>query len=221
MNIGQIYNRTTWNAFGDSTPDDSVEMHMQSTFGIIADAHRKIQVDNDLWFMQASDTVPITAPDQEYALPTRFKREIVFRYLNSDGNYTEPLVRITQREAEINYTNPDTEEDYPLVYSVYGSYMYLHPKPKVDSTLYRKYYAFLERPSSVDDTDELTEHGAEVLIALSTIELLKTIHDLERISIYITHYKSALDTLLSLNNKRKIEELRGSASRYKLRYWDL
>lgn len=77
MTLDEIYNKISWMYFGDTTPAASVSTQFQAvTEGIIANMHRRIQEDDDYWFMENHYSVVVPAYTRTIALPSEFKRMI-------------------------------------------------------------------------------------------------------------------------------------------------
>jgi len=149
MTITQIIAKINWLVFGDSTPPTSVTTHMTGVDEeFIADIHRQIQIEWDYWFMEILDTLAITTPTQSYALPSRFKRELSLYITNAQSTYEPPLQRLMRSQAEVTFTDPAGTAVYPTHYEIFGATtpMKLWPKPSSNSTLNRRYYAFLQPP---------------------------------------------------------------------------
>jgi hypothetical protein len=149
LNITQIITKINWLLFGDSTAPTSVTTHFAGVDEeFIADMHRQVQTEWDYWFMENLDTQSIAASTQSYALPTRFKRELSLWITNSESLYEQPLQRLMRAQAETTFRNPAETAVYPTHYEIWGATtpLKLWPIPSSDSTLNRRYYAFLQPP---------------------------------------------------------------------------
>lgn len=77
MTLGEIFERVKWIYFGDTGQPTSVDTHYQAAAeGVISNIHRKIQEDNDYWFMEKYYSTSVSAYTRNISLPDEFKHEV-------------------------------------------------------------------------------------------------------------------------------------------------
>lgn len=201
MTFQQVYDQIVWNIWGDTIPPASVPINLQSPTGLISDFHRKIQEEENFWFMETETTQAVTTGTSDYALPTYFKEPIGLRFLTSDGDYTELLRRIWRREKFVGFQSGSETADYPEYYEIFEGNICLLPEPCVDSTLYIRYYKYLDRPTNFATDDAMISNtaGALALVYRVCEYIAKILKDEAGSQVYFQKYMMELDKLKSID----------------------
>lgn len=193
MTLQEIYDRAIWYVFGNSVPVASVATNLQGATGIIAAEHRHVQEEYNYWFMETDDTVSLVSGTQGYAIPSLFKMEVSFFVEDADGYYLPPLQRLTRGQSPVTFQPTDTGT--PTHYELWNGNINLFPTPDAALTLHRRYYAFLTPLVNLTDTDDLTVHGADVLIYKTAYELAVNLDYENKSNLMLRKYFAALDQL--------------------------
>ena len=120
MNYGQIITEITRLIYGSTTPPDFVGTHLHGAEGLLA-RKRKLIMDSNYWFMEATRRFPLVDGVRSYALNINFKEEIDNGVRFEDyatGDYHDPVTKMTARELNSSFTDRDGEEDYPTHYYI-------------------------------------------------------------------------------------------------------
>jgi len=197
MTLTEIYNKVVWYVFGDTASiPTSVAANLQGDEGLIAQIHRRVQVEWDYWFQQYEDTMAVTSGNNTYLMPGTFKKEIEFYFTDaSTGHSREPLTRLIRHEKVATFQDPTEEAEYPTHYETVRNRLYLYPTPNQDLTLNRRYIRILPNPGWPDGEDFVTNEATMVLIYLAVIELCSVLDYDKKLNLFATKYKIELDTL--------------------------
>lgn len=82
MTFGNIYNRVMWILYGDTNHPQSTQNNMQGiNYGIISEAHRKIQNDYNYWFMRKVYIKDIEKGASVIQLPNDYRHDFYVRVI--------------------------------------------------------------------------------------------------------------------------------------------
>mgnify|MGYP001157472996 FL=1 len=82
MTFGEIYTRVMWLVYGDTNYPQSTQTHMSNiNYGIISEAHRKVQNDFNYWFMERVYMKELEAGKVAFDLPSAFKQDVYIRII--------------------------------------------------------------------------------------------------------------------------------------------
>ena len=192
MTYGDIVTKVIVEVFGSDDPQAEVTTNLYGPEGIIANVCKKIQEQNDLWFMMASTTETLVDDTSQYDIDYAFKKENNLRVMDQNGYYQDPLTKISKEHAD---TLQDQDGDpwwYWIDYS--GTYrrINVYPTPSISGsdtrTLYITYWKFLDDLSDNTATfdayeDELSIEAPYYIIYKAAARVCKTIENYEKMQL--------------------------------------
>ncbi len=194
MTFGEIYNAVVFNVWGDAVPPTGSVARLQGEEGIIVNMAQSLQKDYNYWFMEMWTVIDSVAGSQGYMLPTDFKELIncmwtVVDATATDTYFTEPLKVLSHGEAHVRWRDNNERTEYPGYFEIQsGNSLVLYPIPEFsDRELVAVFYRFLSRPTDAQFTDaenEITTHGAEAIIALSTARMFRILQELNMSTVF-------------------------------------
>ncbi|MGC9341085.1 MAG: phage adaptor protein, partial [Bacteroidales bacterium] len=125
------------------------------------------------------------------------------------GNYREPLIEVREGYKYDNFFSGSEEAEYPAYYEKQGDNIILIPTPSENKTLHIQYYKYLPRPSATEaawdtHTDDLTENGADVIIAMTVQEVAEFLQDYQMASYWANKALYAMRDLVRKDWSRKM-----------------
>jgi len=214
MTWQEIYNLTVFKIWGTSVPPAGVQNVLQGQYGLIANAHRKIQKDYNYWFMEATATNALIAGTANYALPAGFKeiiREGIRLVDATSGDYNIPIKPLMPNDAYIDHRGASDEADYPNYYEIYGGELVLYPTPSLDGVvLNMRCYVYLDRPPAVFDAtyDDLTRNGHGAIVALAAAEMCKIQEEYQKAQVFEAEAAAEIELLKVEDDRLRRAEIR-------------
>lgn len=213
MTWEELYNRTVFKIWGTSTPPALVQAVLQGQYGLIANAHFKLQQDFNFWFMEDATTIAMVDGTSAYALPTNFKEVVKsgFRFLDSvTGDYYPPITQLKPGVAFEDYRGSTDESDYPTYYEIYNGQIVLYPKPSLTGAVLQvRYYGYLDRPPAVFGTtyDDLTRNGYNAIVALAAADMCKILEEYQKQQIFEAEANTEISLLHQADDRMRRAEI--------------
>jgi hypothetical protein len=212
MNLGSIYNYTTFLVYGNTPPPAEVSTYWQALEGVITNVHRNIQRANDYWFMEGVHAWWMVAGTPDYPLPADFKKEVYLEFedITIPSTYHERLIKLSASEY-LDKFKDDTASawvDYPEHYSIVwdaGGEIGLGPAPKTTGViLWMIYYRYLQVTAPFAAYEDALTIEAPYLIAnMAAIELEKKLqNDPQKIAMLTENAQSELNLLKEVHKQK-------------------
>jgi len=212
MNWTELYNRVVFEVYGNSVPAQGTQNVLQGEYGIIANAHRKIQEDYNYWFMESTELTTLTDGVRNYPLPALFKEVVQngFRMVDTvSGNYCSPISPMQPNDAFNHFRNATEEVDYPTHYEIYGGELLLYPTPALTGVvLAAKIYKYLPRPPAVFDLtyDALTRNGHNAVIYEAAANICRIQEEYQKMQVFQGELVKELERLMQMDARMRRAE---------------
>jgi len=144
MTLLEIYNRAVFYIYGDQNVPSHITTQLQG--GIIPGIHRRIQEEFNYWFMESDDGINTIIDEREYVLPTHFKSEVVFAFLDDNNVRHDPLKKLRRGQDTTEFPNIDDSVEWPTHYEIWKNKIILYPKPSHVHLLTSKFYEYIPKP---------------------------------------------------------------------------
>jgi hypothetical protein len=180
MTFGEIYTRTAFKIWGDSTPPSGSTTVLTGDEGLIANVHHKLQMDYNFWFQRLTTTYNSVVDSQNYTLPSDFKEVINLLWkINGTDYYSGSLIPLDTYEGTDSFwqENNNTDE-YPAYYEIVDDSIVLYPVPSEIRVLHLIYWKWFPRPpvtftdGTNTDSDDMTTNLGEAIVNLAAAEML-------------------------------------------------
>lgn len=212
MNWTDIYNRVVFEVWGNSVPAQGFPGVLQGEYGIIANAHRKIQEDYNYWFMEQAGTNVLIDGTANYALPVGFK-EIIQNGLQlvdaTTGDYTLPLSPMQPNDTFNHFRDADEEADYPTFYEIFGGEIILHPTPSLSGVVMRlRCFSYLARPPAVFGVtyDDLTRGGHNAIIYEACANICRIQEEYQKEQRFMEQFRVEIERLMQSDARMRRAE---------------
>lgn len=228
MTLGEIYARVCFLMWGNSNVPEASATALRGSVGMIQNVHRRIQKRADFWFMYKSAIIVATPFVQAYDLPSDYKRFVRALWaIDGEEGFSSPLKVVSNEDAIRMWKAPIANEEYPGYIEVAGSSVVVYPEPNpsfpyeigdvsYDATATRNLHLIYwgwEDDIPDDDTefdaytDNLTVHGAEVLIFMTVADLALALEENNKHMVYKQRAEEAFDELLIEHESRMRKQL--------------
>lgn len=213
MTWEELYNRTVFKIWGISVPPAGVQAVLQGIYGLIANAHHKLQQDFNFWFMENLSTILMVAGTAAYDLPAEFKEVIRegFRFQDlSTSDYYPPIKPLKPGDAFRDYRGHADSADYPTHYEIFNGQIILYPTPSLDNVILQvRSYCYLPRPPAVfgNTFDALTRNGYEAIIALAAAEMCKISEEYQKEQAFRAEAIEGIELLHQIDDRMRRAEI--------------
>ena len=213
MEYGALIDNILFEVYGDTVPPVSVGNYLHGSEGKIADIRKQIQEENNLWFMESSDTITLVNADATYDLDIDIKKEINIWY-QDENNVRYPLSKILPGQLEtLQIASSENPKFYYIDWNPTSSLrqITLYPTPIITApatrTLHIKCYRYLANLSDVDVTFDTTEDIMSIeapwlLIYAVAADLLQSHEEYDRMQVLQGMASQQLQRLRNLMNVR-------------------
>lgn len=188
MTFGEIYNRVSFYIWGNSAVPQGASAVLQGNEGLIANAHRKIMMDDNYWFMHTWVELPIVSGTQSYALPSGFKEVITILFkVDGEDFFGLPLSPLGGSEAHESKWQSDGTGEYAEWYEIVDEIITLYPEPSAARTLHLIYWKMFARPATATftaSTDDLTSYGADLITYMTVAEMFEIQREYDASQVY-------------------------------------
>ena len=158
MTYGEIYEEICFMCWPGDEPPSNIPAYLRRK---ILSARRMINRSYNFWFTLASTVLETEVEVQALALPADYKEieKVYFSIYNQD--YDGPVLRQLDLmdHIDLGFQKVDQSVEYPEMFRIDGSSLYLYPKPSHVRDLNLLYWKFLPNIADVDFDDTEDDIG--------------------------------------------------------------